>query len=508
MTVSVTPTAGSNRRARRAQRGTVQATARRPRSASADIAAILAPVPALIACRRHEAAIEALKHALLQEPNSAAAHILMAVLSYEIKNYRQANDLYNAAGKLAGASDTGALLVLRGDLLTASGRPDEAKKAYLACLAKPAAGTPVWAQARALFRLGQADLADGSDAAAQALLDRALALTPDDPMILAAQAVTLERLGDRLGAMQAYKRATERAPDDAGLFNDFGGLLVRMKRLDEGLAAYRIAGRLRPDNTIVQNNIANTYFQMQRHDEALTAFERVLALDPADDYARHMASSLRGDAAPERASDGYVKTTFDQFAATFEDKLSTLGYSGPEKIERALADLIGPGDGDLAVLDGGCGTGWCGPFLRRYAGHLDGVDLSSGMLEKARRRDVYDDLVESELTGFLLQRPGTYDLIVDADVLCYFGALEEVMTASAVALIPGGHLVFTVERWDGEEDFHLNPHGRYSHAEAYIRRLLADNGLTPVKMEDIQLRTEAGKPVMALLVCAQLDEIG
>lgn len=508
MTVSMTPTAGSNRKARRAQRGTAKGAAGRQRSSSVDIAATLEPVPGLIACRRYEAAIEALKQALAQAPTSAAAHILMAILSYEIKNYRQANDLYNAAGKLAGAADAGALMVLRGDLLTVSGRADEARKAYLACLAKPAASTPDWAQARALFRLAQADLADGNDAAAHDTLNQALALTPDDPTMLAARAAILEGQGDRLGAMNAYKRATELAPEDAGLFNDFGGLLVRMKRLNEGLAAYQIAGRLRPDNTIVQNNIANTFFQMQRHDEALAAFERVLALDPADDYARHMASSLKGEASPDRASDGYVKTTFDQFAATFEEKLSTLGYSGPEKIEQALAALIGPGDGDLTVLDGGCGTGWCGPFLRRYAGQLDGIDLSPGMLEKARRRAVYDDLVESELTGFLLQRPGTYDLIVDADVLCYFGALEEVMTASAVALIPGGHLVFTVERWDGEGDFHLNPHGRYSHSEAYVRRLLADNGLVVAKMDHIQLRAEAGKPVMALLVCAQLDEIG
>ena len=36
------------------------------------------------------------------------------------------------------------------------------------------------------------------------------------------------------------------------------------------------------------------------------------------------------------------------------------------------------------VLDAGCGTGLCGPLLRPYAKRLVGVDLSSGMLERAR----------------------------------------------------------------------------------------------------------------------------
>lgn len=508
MTVSMAPIGAGNRKARRAQRMGAKVVRPKVMRPTVDVAPILAPVPGLIACRQHEAAVEALKHALSADPNSAAAHLLMGILSFEIKNFQQANALYNAAGKLAGPNDTGTLLVLKGDLLTAAGRGDEAAKAYRSCVNQPAASTPQWVQARALFRQAQAAIDAGDDPAGQSHLSRALSLTPDDPMMLAVLAALEERLGDRLAALKAYKRATALAPDDAGLFNDFAGLLVRLKRLQEGLAAYQIAGKLRPDNTIVQNNIANTFFQMQRHQEALAAFERVLLLDPEDDYARHMASSLKGEAAPGRASDGYVKTTFDQFAATFEDKLSTLGYAGPEKIDAALKELIGPGNGDLMVLDGGCGTGWCGPFLRRYAASLDGVDLSPGMLEKARRRDVYDALFESELTGFLLERPGTYDLIVDADVLCYFGALEEVMTASSVALIPGGQFIFTVERCDDGQDYVLNPHGRYSHSEAYIRRLLAENGLSLTKMDHIQLRSEAGKPVMALLVCAQLDEIG
>ena len=52
-------------------------------------------------------------------------------------------------------------------------------------------------------------------------------------------------------------------------------------------------------------------------------------------------------------------------------------------------------------IDLGCGTGLMGPLLRGHVGHLSGVDLSSGMVDKARQRGCYDDLAVGELAGHL-----------------------------------------------------------------------------------------------------------
>jgi len=57
--------------------------------------------------------------------------------------------------------------------------------------------------------------------------------------------------------------------------------------------------------------------------------------------------------------------------------------------------------GRAAVLDAGCGTGWCGPLLRSTAGHLVGVDLSPHA-RAGPQRGVYDELHEAELTAFLV----------------------------------------------------------------------------------------------------------
>ena len=156
------------------------------------------------------------------------------------------------------------------------------------------------------------------------------------------------------------------------------------------------------------------------------------------------------------------------------------------------------------MLDAGCGTGLCGPLIEPYARRLVGVDLSARMLDQARARNVYDEVVKGELTAFLRDFHAAYDVIVSADTLCYFGPLDEVAAAAAEVLRPGGSLVFTVEEMiDGGSDagYALSLHGRDEHARRYVERVLADANLR----SDItlaELRLEAGDPVAGLVVRA------
>jgi predicted TPR repeat methyltransferase len=79
------------------------------------------------------------------------------------------------------------------------------------------------------------------------------------------------------------------------------------------------------------------------------------------------------------------------------------------------------------------------------------------------------------------------------------------MAAAAAALRPDGSFVFTVEALLDEAtpaDYCLRPHGRYSHARAYVERLLADVGLAAV-IAPAELRLEAGAPVHGYVVRAE-----
>ena len=96
-------------------------------------------------------------------------------------------------------------------------------------------------------------------------------------------------------------------------------------------------------------------------------------------------------------------------------------------------------------------------------------------------------------------------MIVSADTLCYFGALDAVVAAAANALKPGGLLVFTVEK--AAEDvraFKLDPSGRYSHAGEYVGDAIAHAKLSVNAIDPVVLRREKGQDVAGWLVSARL----
>jgi predicted TPR repeat methyltransferase len=155
----------------------------------------------------------------------------------------------------------------------------------------------------------------------------------------------------------------------------------------------------------------------------------------------------------------------------------------------------------LDILDAGCGTGLCGPLIAQYARRLVGVDLSERMLAQADERDVYDELVKGELTAYLAGFTETFDVIVSADTLVYFGPLEAVVTASRNALRPGGRLIFTVEELVGtghDDGYSIGTSGRYQHTRAHVQGVLTDASLRP-EIVSAELRLEAGQPVSGLV---------
>ena len=125
------------------------------------------------------------------------------------------------------------------------------------------------------------------------------------------------------------------------------------------------------------------------------------------------------------------------------------------------------------------------------------------MLVHAKEKNVYHALVKAELTDYLRDNSEAFDLIVAADTLVYFGDLESVLAAAARALRPKGLLVFTLEHVGGEVDvdYRLELHGRYSHAGAYVDRVLAFAGLQP-EIAHAELRMESGAPVAGLVIRA------
>ncbi len=334
----------------------------------------------------------------------------------------------------------------------------------------------------------------------------ALALRPDDVHALSNLGTVLRERGQLEDAEAVLRQAVALQPLHHEAHLNLGNVLAAQHRYGEAADSHKEALRLRPSAGEAHRRLGATLYALGRVAEAADVYRRWLAQSPDDPEAAHLLAACTGQDVPGRASDRYVKSAFDRFAETFDRTLARLEYRAPSLVGEAARGVAGDRAGTLDVLDAGCGTGLCAPSLRPLARTLTGVDLSAKMLDRARTRGGYDALACAELTEFLREHPASYNLIVSADTLVYFGALEEAMKAAATALRSGGHLVFTVERSEDADAPHgsrVHPHGRYSHTESYLRRVLADAGLQVLSAPAVELRKEAGLWVPGTLVTAR-----
>ncbi len=301
---------------------------------------------------------------------------------------------------------------------------------------------------------------------------------------------------------EAYKRAIALDPTHADAYNNLGNLLSSQGKVKEAVAAYCKAITLLPNHPEARKLLGIAYYTLGQIDAAKEVYRQWLQEEPDHPVARHLYAACSGEGTPERASDTYVETSFDNFAQSFDAKLERLGYRAPQLIADALARAGAMPAGGMRVLDAGCGTGLCGPLLAPYASRLTGVDLSGRMLAEARRRGTYDELEKVELTAFMREHRDCFDVVASADTLVYFGPLDQVLGAAFGALRPGGLLLFTVEAMDDDAaaaGYRLNPHGRYSHSRAYVRRALTGAGIAVQAIEPATLRSEGGAPVAGLV---------
>jgi predicted TPR repeat methyltransferase len=307
------------------------------------------------------------------------------------------------------------------------------------------------------------------------------------------------------------RKAIEISPQFANAWANLGMTLRARNECEEALMAWGRALDLQPGMRNIAISYGHLLYRLDRQPEALEFYARWRASDPDDPIPQHMLAAVGGAERPKRASDGYVRATFDDFADSFDRNLEELGYRAPQLLFDALTQSGALAQHSLDVLDIGCGTGLCGPLLRPVARRLVGVDLSPNMLSKAAMRAVYDQLNCAELTQWLAECGQQFGLVVAADVLCYFGDLSAAFANARAVLRPGGSFACSLEALpatvagdsSSAEPFVLQPHGRYQHDRRHVEAALLAAGLDIVSLSTQTLRHERQNPVVGIVLVAR-----
>ena len=137
------------------------------------------------------------------------------------------------------------------------------------------------------------------------------------------------------------------------------------------------------------------------------------------------------------------KEVYRKWAPTYDHELiEEFGYVAPQHAVSLFSRLVA--DRSKPILDMGCGTGLAGQLLAE-AGyqHIDGIDLSPEMLDKARTLEIYRVLLEGDLSTDL-DIPRIYQAVICVGVFSHKPNQPDQAAKLLDYLLPDGLLVTTV----------------------------------------------------------------
>jgi predicted TPR repeat methyltransferase len=316
----------------------------------------------------------------------------------------------------------------------------------------------------------------------------------------------LKELGRLNEAEESLRRALKIKPDFALAHCNLGNTLMEMGRMEEAEACCRRALQIKPDFAQAHSNLGNILSALGKLDAAVVHFKSCLDIDPEDSLGTRLFLARLGiEPMPARASEAQLNKLYAERSQNWDCGKT---YHGHELVATALRkqEVIQK----LDILDAGCGTGLVGMLVHDLANRLDGVDMSSTMLQKANEKGIYSQLDQGDMVSFMTNHPNSYDAILCAATLIHFGDLLHAFDAAATSLKDDGVFVFTLFPNDSElnsqdiavaEDNGYANGGCYAHRSDYVRRVAEATGFA-VDMIDTEIHEYDNKamPIMGLIV--------
>lgn len=302
-------------------------------------------------------------------------------------------------------------------------------------------------------------------------------------------------------ALMHYDYLLQKDPNNIEYLYNSGVAQMALGHLNEAINHFEHLLSQEGKHFAALNNLAAIYIRLKEKDKAKHLLQQAINVNPLDKASQHMLNALSGHIQSAETSPEYALNLFNNYALYYDQHVQNyLKYALPNQILTLLSEL------DITAvditLDLGCGTGLTGQVLRDLTKTLIGVDLAKKMLELARNKGIYDQLIESEALEYLHTTQQTYDLIVAADVLPYFGDLSPLFVEISHHLKAKGYFVFTTEI-SVTLPWQLQASARFSHHEHYLEELSEANAMQLVAKKQIIARHQDGQPLYVLLIALQ-----
>ncbi len=187
-----------------------------------------------------------------------------------------------------------------------------------------------------------------------------------------------------------------------------------------------------------------------------------------------------------------TENEFDKAAASWDDN--------PRRMEmtKTIAEAIDasiPLNGDMSMLEFGCGTGALSVLLSGRVGNVQSVDTSSGMIAELEGKLAAAPKLAARITPQLLTPPITQTLTGSWDVICSAMVLHHIEDACgtfrhlAGLLSPGGYLAVA--------DLYLED------GSFHARNPVPHNGFDPVELAELAKDAGLGEPEVTKVMTFQ-----
>jgi predicted TPR repeat methyltransferase len=138
-----------------------------------------------------------------------------------------------------------------------------------------------------------------------------------------------------------------------------------------------------------------------------------------------------------------LEERYDQWAEEYDADLETeYGWISPQRTSETLAKYVAK---DASILDAGAGTGLVGECLHELGFlSMTAMDLSTGMLEVARRKNIYQALDQMTMGERLDYDTDKFGASVIVGVFTQGHAPASSIDELVRVVMPGGHIVFSL----------------------------------------------------------------